>query len=70
MKNYKNAVISLCLGIAAILFLTGFGPSDIVEDRCRQQAYQAADCGDFQAGGAGQAKNVIFSTGGVYFLHL
>lgn len=59
----KRALITIIIGGLALAGLYGFEPSDVVYDDCGKMEYRRADCADFNAPGAGEAKNVILMVG-------
>jgi alkaline phosphatase len=59
----KKACLIIILLFAVSMTAGAFGPEDVYYDDCDAQTYQKASCSDFNAEGAGEAKNVIIVIG-------
>lgn len=63
MKRLNGRALLYFLVVVSFAALTGFGPEDVVYDKCALQKEVTADCSQFAAAGAGAAKNVILIIG-------
>jgi alkaline phosphatase len=64
LKSFSiRLAFSLLLSLTAFISFSGFEPSDVVYDKCKDQEMYHADCSRFIAKEAGQAKNVILLIG-------